>query len=600
MALGRLLVASLLPAAALSLKPLWPPGAPDPVVYSSTSSASSASSTSTSSLSVFNITSYGAVADNATLCTSSIQAAIDAAAAAGGGLVRVPPGGAFRTGALTLASNTYLYLPDGAVLQACVVGRVVCTRETGEGRGGGPPAYSLISALTSLSSLSLSPQRLPQCVLRLCRGGGLGPLGCDSHQQREQHRHRRGCGRERRDLGAHVADGERAEEERGVATPHAAPHPHHHTPTHPTPHTQIDDYDPSQNQLEPVTWAGLYGCEGECRPRLAVFEDCQDVILANVRLENSADWTTLFRRVRGLTWANVTVWGSQQWPNNDGVDLESCTDVYFGNVSIFTGDDSICLASGNTNNMKNPWPEPAGNYTPCANILIENVTLSSYSSAFKLEAIFQASHGHVENVTLRNARILASNRGIGMQQRTGYGAFRNISFVNVSVEARAIAGTNWWGLGEAIWLTSVPENDNLAETLGGIHGVSFVNVDTVSEQGVVVAARNLGNGTDPSPAISGLSFANVTVVVAALGNETRSYGVHDFRPLDVGQAEVNASVSGFWFEHVGPTTVSGGGVFFAGPLQPAWEAGVCRDGTPDSVVSFSGVACEPAAGADLL
>jgi hypothetical protein len=95
----------ILPLNALAAKPSWPPLAPDPAI-------------DLSSLPVFNITSYGAVADNATLCTSNIQAAIDAAAAAGGGLVRVPPGGAFRTGALSLASNVYLYLPDGAVVQA--------------------------------------------------------------------------------------------------------------------------------------------------------------------------------------------------------------------------------------------------------------------------------------------------------------------------------------------------------------------------------------------------------------------------------------------------------------------------------------------------
>jgi len=55
----------------------------------------------------YNITSYGAVAN--TVCTKSLQAAIDACNAAGGGDV-VVPAGAFLTGTVHLKSNVNLYL----------------------------------------------------------------------------------------------------------------------------------------------------------------------------------------------------------------------------------------------------------------------------------------------------------------------------------------------------------------------------------------------------------------------------------------------------------------------------------------------------------
>ncbi len=58
---------------------------------------------------------YGAVPDAKTLCTRAIQAAIDAAAAAGGGCVYVPPG-TFLTGTLELKSFLTLYLEAGSVL----------------------------------------------------------------------------------------------------------------------------------------------------------------------------------------------------------------------------------------------------------------------------------------------------------------------------------------------------------------------------------------------------------------------------------------------------------------------------------------------------
>jgi polygalacturonase len=92
--------------------------------------------------------------------------------------------------------------------------------------------------------------------------------------------------------------------------------------------------------------------------------------VANVRLVDSADWTQLYRRTSGVLLANLTVWGSQQWPNNDGVDFESCTGVVVRNSTFFTGDDGIVLASGNCNTLPSPWPEPPAAYSPTRDVLI--------------------------------------------------------------------------------------------------------------------------------------------------------------------------------------------------------------------------------------
>jgi polygalacturonase len=64
---------------------------------------------------VFDVTEFGAVPDGQTLCTSAIQAAIDACAKAGGGKVVVPPG-RFLTGPLFLKSNLVFEVVAGATL----------------------------------------------------------------------------------------------------------------------------------------------------------------------------------------------------------------------------------------------------------------------------------------------------------------------------------------------------------------------------------------------------------------------------------------------------------------------------------------------------
>lgn len=64
-----------------------------------------------------NIMDFGAVPDGVTLNTAAIQKAIDAAAAAGGGQVRIPAG-VFLTGTLRLRDRIDLHLEPGAVLLA--------------------------------------------------------------------------------------------------------------------------------------------------------------------------------------------------------------------------------------------------------------------------------------------------------------------------------------------------------------------------------------------------------------------------------------------------------------------------------------------------
>ena len=69
------------------------------------------------SAAVVDITAYGAKGDGKTQNREAINKAIDAAAAAGGGTVEVPPG-TWVTGSIRLRSNVTLHLERGAVLEA--------------------------------------------------------------------------------------------------------------------------------------------------------------------------------------------------------------------------------------------------------------------------------------------------------------------------------------------------------------------------------------------------------------------------------------------------------------------------------------------------
>lgn len=67
--------------------------------------------------SFFNVCDYGAKGDGIAKDTAAIQSAIDAASAAGGGIVTVPPG-LYISGSIFLKSNIELYIQSGAVIKA--------------------------------------------------------------------------------------------------------------------------------------------------------------------------------------------------------------------------------------------------------------------------------------------------------------------------------------------------------------------------------------------------------------------------------------------------------------------------------------------------
>lgn len=58
----------------------------------------------------------------------------------------------------------------------------------------------------------------------------------------------------------------------------------------------------------------------------------------------------------------------------------------------------------------------------------------------------------------------------------------------MTIQTQFITGTNWWGAGEGIYISSIPEKPTASP--GGIHDIFFKDVTVVSESLAFISNRD--------------------------------------------------------------------------------------------------------------
>ena len=245
---------------------------------------------------------YGASGDGQRPDTAALQAAIDAAATAGGGCVYVH-NGTFLCGALRLKSNVTLHIETGAILLGS--SQIEDFPEQ-------PSAYpSRSSELYTRRSLLFAEKAENVAI----EGGGI----IDGQGASPAFRHR------------------------GMT-------------------------------------------EGQ-RPLLLRFSECRKVRVKDITLKDSAMWVQDYLACDNVLIDGITV-ESRVNVNNDGIDIDDCSNVRISNCNIWCGDDAVCLKSTSRRG--------------CRNVVVENCTLSTECNAIKLGT---DSTGAFENVTITNCAI---------------------------------------------------------------------------------------------------------------------------------------------------------------------------------------------------
>lgn len=239
-----------------------------------------------------------------------------------------------------------------------------------------------------------------------------------------------------------------------------------------------DDYD---DRFQPVEW----------RPdRLVYLLTSSNLVIRNVKIQNSSNWNLHIRGCINVTVDNVSVYGDWRYPNNDGIDPDSSIDVTIMNSDVNVADDGIC-------------PKATEGYGPLRNLIVKNCTVRSKSHALKFGSLCDTE---MSDILFEDITIWDSNAGISIQQRS-QGDIHNVTYRNINVETRYVA-PRWWGNGE--WLVVTAEKRHEDDVIGGVFDLVFENINARSENGGLISGKNNG--------VFNVTMSNVSVTIDAWSN----------------------------------------------------------------------------------
>jgi polygalacturonase len=376
----------------------------------------------------------GAVGDGATVNTKAIQAAIDACAAAGGGVIVVPKG-VFLSGALFFKAGVNLELEKDAVLKSTTV------------MADFPPIYTNWEGIERYWTCAfLNFVGVKDVVVSgegTIDGSGLSWPG---------------PGRRPR-MG-------------GVRRPpppppdtSPLPKPEEVYPT-PLPTTAAVNFAPDPAHLPPINAAGIRlpgGGGGAGRlspPRAIVFQDSTNVRVSGVHMKNQARWGFVFINCSHVVAENLTVSIDDYIPSSDGMDVCSCRDVRISGCDIFCTDDDITIKSGKDE-------DGLRLNRPSENITISDCTFRSGAGV----AMGSEVSGSIRHVLVERCKFIGSSTAARIKsQPSRGGVVEDIVFRDIQVEkvARAIEIDLQWRM--------VPPIAPPAKVLTMLRNVRIINL----------------------------------------------------------------------------------------------------------------------------
>lgn len=405
---------------------------------------------------IYNIVDYGAVSGDSGLNTTAINNAIDAAAAAGGGIVEIPAG-TWVTGPIVLKSNVNLHLEAGALVQF--------TSDHSQ--------YPLIpdgSKYTVQSPISATNAHNVAIT-----GDGVFDGSGNTWAPVKQYKLSQ---KQWNDL---IASGGVVSSDGTMWWPSAQG-------------ANAQTYMKTHSMTTKQDWENV---KDYLRPNMVMFTGCENVLFDGPTFKNSPTHTVKIGDSTNVIIRNTKVSNFWYTQNTDGFDISADKNVLMYNDTINTGDDGIALESSSSY-----YVDPS--HPAVQNIVIEDCHVYNAHSGF---AIGSDTGGGVSNVYVHNDVYNGTVDGLRFKSSIGKGGLVHNIYVNgvqmQNIQDYAITFND-----------SYVDNGADMSSLSSNHSPSWVpqfqdiHIQNVNCDYALHALRM--NGTPYSP-IQNIDFTNVNI-----------------------------------------------------------------------------------------
>ncbi|WP_345950620.1 glycoside hydrolase family 28 protein [Mucilaginibacter sp. PAMB04274] len=339
----------------------------------------------------FNIVKYGAKSDGITLNTKSINNAIAACSAKGGGVVLVPDG-LWMTGPIQLKSNVNLHISRAALLQLT---DDKSQYKLVEGNWEGHAAYRNESPIsgTNLVNIAITGEGVIDGNGEVWRAIGKDRLTEEDWKRKL------------------AAGGVLSENGRSW---------------YPSESYAKAAKTPRAGYIEPGSSAAANEQYKDFfRPNMLVLTNCKKVLLQNTTFQNSAAWCLHTLMCQDLTLQGVRVRNPWYAQNGDGIDVESCKNVMIDNSTFDCGDDGICVKSGRDE-------EGRKRGMPTENMIVKNSIVYRAHGGF---VIGSEMSGGARNIFVSDCTFMTTDIGLRFKTTRGRGGIvENIHIKNIAMK----------------------------------------------------------------------------------------------------------------------------------------------------------------------
>lgn len=142
-----------------------------------------------------------------------------------------------------------------------------------------------------------------------------------------------------------------------------------------------------------INGRGYFFKDNKMRPRLFRIENSKNIKFEDLTIANSGSWCIYFKECDSVHLNRVSVYNKEN-QNNDGIDIDGCSNFWVKDCNLQVEDDAICLKSS-TDKI-------------CENIYVEGCTISSYHSAVKFGT---ASKTGFRNVNVKKCQFFECRYG---------------------------------------------------------------------------------------------------------------------------------------------------------------------------------------------